>query len=80
MKISANSTLCVLFPWNHLPSKHDDDDIPMFSHFSCHLHVYFHGCTMSADENGTEFIENSGILEMADANNIVALFPQVKLK
>ena len=35
---------------------------------------------MSADENGTEFIENSGILEMADANNIVALFPQVKLK
>ena len=47
---------------------------------SCRLHVFFHGCTMSADENGTEFIENSGILEMADANNIVALFPQVKLK
>ena len=45
--------------------------------YRCKLHVYFHGCTMSADNQGTEFIENSGLLEMADKNNIVLLLPQV---
>ena len=32
---------------------------------------------MSTDNIGTEFIENSGLLEMAEANQIVMLFPQV---
>ena len=50
----------------------------MFLNFSCRLHVYFHGCTMSTDNIGTEFLENSGLLEMADVNNIVLLFPQVR--
>jgi len=44
----------------------------------CRLHVYFHGCTMSAEVVGTQFIELSGLLEMADANNIVLLLPQLK--
>ena len=45
----------------------------------CLLHVYFHGCTMSAEVVGTEFITMSGLLEMADANNIVLILPQVYL-
>jgi predicted peptidase len=45
---------------------------------SCHLHVFFHGCAMSTDNIGTEFLENSGLLEMAEANQIVMLFPQIK--
>ena len=32
---------------------------------------------MSTDNIGTEFLENSGLLEMAEANQIVMLFPQV---
>ena len=47
---------------------------------SCYFHVFFHGCAMSADNIGTEFIENSGLLEMSEANNIVLLFPQVNLR
>ncbi len=43
----------------------------------CLLHVYFHGCANSATQVGTEFIELTGLLEMADANNIVLLLPQV---
>ena len=32
---------------------------------------------MSTDEIGTVFLENAGILEMAETNKIVLLFPQV---
>ena len=32
---------------------------------------------MSSDNIGTAFIENSGLLEMADANKIVLIFPNV---
>ena len=32
---------------------------------------------MSTDNIGTEFLENSGLLEMAEANQIVMPFPQV---
>ena len=39
--------------------------------------MYFHGCSLSADNIGTNFIVESGLLEMADANNIVLLLPQV---
>jgi len=45
---------------------------------SCHLHVFFHGCTQSSDNIGTELIENSGLLEMSEANQIVLLFPQIQ--
>ena len=39
--------------------------------------MYFHGCSLSADNIGNNFIVESGLLEMADANNIVLLLPQV---
>lgn len=45
---------------------------------NCLLHVYFHGCTMSATDIGTQFFLQSGLLEMADANNIVLILPQLK--
>ena len=32
---------------------------------------------MSSDNIGTSFIQNSGLLEMADANKIVLIFPNV---
>ena len=34
---------------------------------------------MSSDNIGTAFIENSGLLEMADANKIVLIFPNVSI-
>ena len=52
----------------------------MISKYRCHLHVYFHGCSLSADHIGTNFIVESGLLEMADANNIVLLLPQVQIE
>ena len=52
-------------------------NLKSFVFFSCHFHVFFHGCAMSTDNIGTEFLENSGLLEMAESNNIVMLFPQV---
>jgi len=33
---------------------------------------------MSSDNIGTSFIQNSGLLEMADANKIVLIFPNIK--
>jgi len=44
---------------------------------SCALHLVLHGCAMSAVQVGTGFIEQSGYLPWAAANNIVLAFPQV---
>ena len=46
----------------------------------CRLHVFFHGCTMQHQVIGTDFITNAGFIEIADANNIVVLFPQTIAK
>ena len=43
----------------------------------CRLHVSFHGCGANTDSVGFTFIENSGILEAALAQDVVVLFPQV---
>ena len=45
---------------------------------SCALHLVLHGCAMSAEVVGTGFIEQSGYLPWAAANDIVLAFPQVK--
>jgi hypothetical protein len=43
----------------------------------CHLHVAFHGCTMQADSfEGLTFVQNSGLNEWAESNNIIVLYPQ----
>ena len=42
----------------------------------CRLHIVFHGCMQSAATLGTDFVDNAGVNEWADANNIVVLYPQ----
>jgi len=45
---------------------------------ACSLHLVLHGCAQSAESVGTEFIEQSGYLDWAEANDIVLAFPQVE--
>ena len=44
---------------------------------SCALHLVLHGCDMSAEAIGSDFIELSGYLPWAETNGIVLAFPQV---
>jgi len=44
---------------------------------ACKAHLVLHGCAQSSVQIGTEFIEESGYLPWAGANNIVLAFPQV---
>jgi len=44
---------------------------------SCKAHLVLHGCAQSSAQIGTTFIEQSGYLPWAEANNIVLAFPQV---
>ena len=44
---------------------------------SCHLHVHFHGCGMERGWLGDGYIQRTGFLPLAEANNIVMIFPQV---
>ena len=41
------------------------------------MHLVLHGCAQSTEAVGTEFMELSGYLPWAEANDIVLLFPQV---
>lgn len=45
---------------------------------SCRLHVVFHGCRQGVEGVGDAFVRRAGYLEVAEANRIVVLFPQVK--
>ena len=44
---------------------------------TCALHLVLHGCAQSAVTVSTGFIEQSGYLSWAEANDIVLAFPQV---
>ena len=44
---------------------------------SCALHLVLHGCAQSTTQVGTAFIEQSGYIGWAAANDIVLAFPQV---
>ncbi|EFC37059.1 fibronectin, type-like protein [Naegleria gruberi] len=44
---------------------------------SCRLHVVFHGCEQGASILGTTFVENIGMNEYAESNNIIMVYPQV---
>ena len=44
----------------------------------CALHLVLHGCAQSAAHVGTAFIEQSGYLDWAEANDLVLAFPQVE--
>ena len=42
----------------------------------CHLHFAFHGCAQTLADVQTDFAENSGYNEWAEANNIIVVYPQ----
>jgi len=44
----------------------------------CHLHLHFHGCGMERGWLGDGYIQRTGFLPLAEANNIVMMFPQVR--
>jgi poly(3-hydroxybutyrate) depolymerase len=44
---------------------------------ACSFHLVLHGCAQSSVQVGTTFIEQSGYLPWAEANDIVLAFPQV---
>jgi len=44
---------------------------------ACALHLVLHGCAQSAGQVGTDFMQQSGYLPWAEANDIVLAFPQV---
>jgi len=43
----------------------------------CAFHLVLHGCAQAAEQVGKDFIEQSGYLQWAAANDIVLAFPQV---
>ena len=45
----------------------------------CKLHVFFHGCEMGFDTIETDFIQIAGFMEVAEANDMVLIFPTVRL-
>jgi len=44
----------------------------------CKLHVAFHGCEMTPDDIGTQYVRHGGYNSWADFNNMVVLYPQAK--
>ena len=45
----------------------------------CKVHVFFHGCEMGYDDIQTDFIQVVGFMEVAEANDIIVIFPTVIL-
>jgi len=45
---------------------------------ACRLHVVFHGCKQGGSFVGDDFVRRAGYLEVAEANRIVLLFPQIE--
>jgi poly(3-hydroxybutyrate) depolymerase len=43
---------------------------------SCRLHVVFHGCAQTLDDISTNYVEKTGYNEVAEANDIIILYPQ----
>lgn len=45
----------------------------------CPLHVAFHGCAQTIGEIGLDYVKGTGFLGLAEANDFIILFPQVKV-
>ncbi len=45
---------------------------------ACRIHVAFHGCRQGASVVGRRYVEGTGYNRVADNNNIIVLYPQVK--
>lgn len=46
---------------------------------ACHLHVSFHGCEQTLDLIGNQYAANAGFNPWAEANDIIVLYPYVKV-
>ena len=44
----------------------------------CHLHVHFHGCGVEKSLVGDGYIQRLGLLPLAEDNDIILMFPQIK--
>ena len=42
----------------------------------CKLHIAFHGCQMTQQDIGLDYVQHAGYNRWADANDIVVLYPQ----
>lgn len=45
----------------------------------CHLHVSFHGCEQNLDLIGPEYAKHAGFNSWAEKNNMIILYPYVKV-
>ncbi|CAI2372789.1 unnamed protein product [Moneuplotes crassus] len=45
---------------------------------ACELHVAFHGCEQTTKDIGLDYVYGTGFLGLAEANDFIVLFPQVK--
>ncbi|WP_114417019.1 extracellular catalytic domain type 2 short-chain-length polyhydroxyalkanoate depolymerase [Marinospirillum perlucidum] len=45
---------------------------------ACGLQLVLHGCEQAAEKVGTDFIQQSGYLQQADARNLMLVFPQIE--
>jgi len=43
----------------------------------CRIHVSFHGCEQGASYVNEQFVQHTGLNEIAENNNIIILYPQV---
>lgn len=44
----------------------------------CNLHIAFHGCLQGKSVVGNVYAKNSGYNQVADLNNFIVIYPQVK--
>ncbi|KAJ8306982.1 hypothetical protein KUTeg_015066 [Tegillarca granosa] len=49
----------------------------MNSYLECKLHVAFHGCKMGREMIQESYVQHAGYNKVADANNIIIMYPQV---
>jgi poly(3-hydroxybutyrate) depolymerase len=45
---------------------------------TCKLHINFHGCNQNATAVATTYVEQNGLNNWADSNDLVVLYPQTK--
>ena len=44
----------------------------------CHLHINFHGCGVEKSWLGDGYVQRLGFLPLAEDNDVILMFPQIK--
>lgn len=60
----------------YVPTNCAPDSPAVLAGNTCKLHVTLHGCLMNYKHIGLDYVQHSGHVAWADANDIVLLFPQ----